>query len=265
MEPWITCTLPKQRTARLFVGSPLRRRSVLAAAGIVTILSAIVRSALASGTVQEQIALLLTKAQPVGVTFSDGTTQWTGQTVFVGKLANGVVLVKTTFLALDTDGASKEIRGCDSTAQRETALLDSEGKPTDANAIPYFVLPWCGGAFNKARCRKDPPYRQLGLDKGDLAAVIVGGKIEFAIAADLGPEKHFGEGSVELHRRLGHETVGMNRADPKCAKNESLDGEVIFVVFPGSNKKWLPMDKITKKGSDLLRLQLGGVGQLVEK
>jgi hypothetical protein len=29
---------------------------------------------------------------------------------------------------------------------------------------------------------------------GNLAAVIVGDTVAFAIAADLGPEKHFGEG-----------------------------------------------------------------------
>jgi hypothetical protein len=124
------------------------------------------------------------------------------------------------------------------------------------------VLPWCGNASNRAKCKKNPPYKQLGLGKGNLAAVIFGDKVAFAIAADLGPEKHFGEGSVELHRRLGHETVGINRANPKCAKNESLDGEVIFVVFPGSNNRWLPTDAMTKKGSALLRLQLSPDGNL---
>jgi len=53
--------------------------------------------------------VLLQKARPAVVTFSDGTTQWKGQTVSVGKLANGVVIVKARHMTLDTDGASQEI------------------------------------------------------------------------------------------------------------------------------------------------------------
>lgn len=189
--------------------------------------------------------------QPAAVTFSDGTTQWKGQTVFVGKLAHGVVIVQARHMSLDTDGASHAIRACDRTAQPGTALMTPQGEPTDANVIPYFVLPWYGGAANKQQCKANPPYRQLGLRKGNLAAVISGDKIAFAIAADLGPEKQFGEGSVELHRRLGHETVGKHPTNPKCAKDELLNTEVIFVVFPGSNERWLPADAIAEKGRTL--------------
>ena len=81
--------------------------------------------------------------------------------------------------------------------------------------------------------------------------MISGDKIVFAIAADLGPEKQFGEGSVDLHRRLGHETVGKHPTNPKCANDESLNAEVIFVVFPGSNDRWLPADAIAEKGMAL--------------
>src|SRR5262249_28321119 len=151
--------------------------------------------------------VLLERVQPVVMTFSDGTHQWTGQTAFVGKLDNDVVVVKARFLTLDTDGASKEIRACDPTSQPDTALPDLNGGPNDANAIPYFVLPGCGDALNVEKCKANPPYRQLGLAKGDLAAVISDNKTAFAIAADVGPEKHFGEGSVALHRGLGHEAV----------------------------------------------------------
>jgi hypothetical protein len=205
----------------------------------------------AYGSPQDDAAVLLQKAQPAAVTFSDGTTWWKGQTVSVGKLANGVVIVKARHMTLDTDGASQEIRACDKTAQAGTALMTPQGRPTDANAIPYFVLPGCGGAANRERCTANPPYRQLGLRKGNLAAVISGEKIAFAIAADLGPEKQFGEGSVELPRRLGHETVGKHPTNPRCAKDESLNAGVIFVIFPGSNDKWLPADAITEKGSTL--------------
>jgi hypothetical protein len=205
--------------------------------------------------------MLLQKAQPSAVTFSDATTQWKGQTVFVGKLDNGIVIVKARHMTLDTDGASQEIRACDRTAQPGTALTTPQGRPTDANVIPYFVLPWCGGAANRERCKANPPHRQLGVGKGNLAAVISGDKVAFAIAADLGPEKQFGEGSVELHRQLGHETVGEHPTNPKCAKNESLNAEVIFVVFPGSNDKWLPADAIAEKGRTLWNRLLQSSGR----
>lgn len=201
---------------------------------------------------KDDVSRLLTNSRPAVVIFSDGSGAWTGQTASVSRLNSGeAVIVRSKFLTLDTDGASKEIRSCDSTAQAETALSDSKGKPTDANAIPYFVLPWCGAAANKAECRKNPPYRQLGLQKGDLAAVIAEDKLVFAIAADLGPEKHFGEGSVQLHRQLGHETVGKDARNPKCAKNESMSSEIFIVVFPKSNNKWLSKEDIDKKGQAL--------------
>ncbi|MEW6185849.1 MAG: glycoside hydrolase family 75 protein [Thermodesulfobacteriota bacterium] len=194
---------------------------------------------------------MLQKAKPAVIHFSDDTIRWQGQTVFVGKLDNEVVIVKASYMTLTTDGATGEIRACDRTAQAETALRGPVGKPIDANAIPYLVLPWCGGAADRKKCKAHPPYRQLGLQMGDLAAVITGEKIAFAIAADLGPEKRFGEGSIELHRRLGHETIGKDPADPRCAKNESLNSEVVLVIFPGSNDRWLPADELEKKGRAL--------------
>jgi hypothetical protein len=201
---------------------------------------------------KNDVSNLLVKSKPAVVTFSDGSSSWTGQTDSVSRLDNGkAVIVRSKFLTLDTDGASKEIRSCDSTAQAGTALSDSNGKPTDADVIPYFVLPWCGGATNKTKCKANPPYRQLGLQKGDLAAVISGDKLAFAIAADIGPEKHFGEGSVELHRQLGHETVGKSSINSKCAKNESMSSEVFIVVFPKSNSKWLSKNDIDIKGQKL--------------
>jgi hypothetical protein len=214
-------------------------------------LSLLCFSVAARGSPQDDVAVLLQNAEPAIVTFSDGTTRWTGQTVSVSRLDNGVVLVKASHMTLDTDGASQEIRACDKTSQPDTALTDPQGKPTDANVIPYIVLPWCGGAANRQKCRANPPHRQLGLRKGNLAAVVVGDKIAFAIAADLGPEKRFGEGSVALHRQLGHETVGKHPTNPRCAKDESLNAEVVIVVFPGSNERWLPAGAIAQQGSTL--------------
>ena len=207
---------------------------------------------ISAASTKDDVSKLLVKSKPAAVTFSDGHSAWTGQTDSVSRLDNGkAIIVHSKFLTLDTDGASKEIRSCDPTAQASTALSDPKGNPTDANEIAYFVLPWCGDAADKTKCKANPPYRQLGLQKGDLAAVISGNKLAFAIAADVGPEKHFGEGSVELHRQLGHDTVGKNSRNPKCAINESMPSEVFIVVFPKSNKKWLSKKDIDKKGEEL--------------
>src|SRR5258708_1760888 len=86
-------------------------------------------SAMATELPHEYAARLLEKAQPAQVTFSDGSKKWTGQTIVVGKLDNGVIIVKDSSLALDTDGASASIRGCDRTSQPDTALTDSKGSP----------------------------------------------------------------------------------------------------------------------------------------
>lgn len=217
---------------------------------------------IASASPQEDVSRLLTKSQPAVVVFSDGTTAWEKETISVFSLGKDkAVIVHSKSLALDTDGASKEIRSCDPDAKPGTALPDLKGNPTDANSIPYFVLPWCGDAKDKNKCKEKPPYVQLGLQKGDLAAVISGDKITFAIAADVGPEKKFGEGSVQLHRQLGHETVGKDASNLKCAANISMSSDVFIVVFPKSNKKWLPKEEIEKNGLKLWETLLSNENQ----
>lgn len=217
-----------------------------------TIAALCLPSAIAAASPQDDVSRLLVRSKPAAVTFSDGGSAWTGQTAAVSRLDSGkAIIVQAKFLALDTDGASSEIRECDSTAQKDTALSGPKGEAVDANAVAYFVLPWCGEAANKSACKANPPYRQLGLQKGDLAAVVSANRLAFAIAADLGPEKHFGEGSVQLHRMLGHETVGKNPLEPQCAKNESSPSAVFIVAFPQSNDKWLPPEEIERKGREL--------------
>jgi hypothetical protein len=129
------------------------------------------------------------------------------------KLEGGQLYYES-LLDLDTDGSSFNTQ--DPTGQSDTSLHQPDGKPVDSNAVPFFVLP---GGFET----------QFGIKLGDIAAVIFKDKVEFAVFADHGPRKKLGEGSIALHRSLGHETIRGGKLH-----DEAIDAEVITIVFPGS-------------------------------
>jgi hypothetical protein len=121
-------------------------------------------------------------------------------------------------LELDTDGS--RFHKQDPTGQGDTSLHDAKDRPVDANRAPYFVLP-CHGFCDK-----------FGIKLGDIAAVVYKDRIEFAVFADCGPAHKLGEGSMALHRALGHETVIGRKLH-----NDGIDSGVITIVFPGSGKQ----------------------------
>ena len=124
-----------------------------------------------------------------------------------------------SLLNLDTDGSVYYAQ--DSQGQNCTSIQNNDGSPIDADFVPYFVLP------------EREFYQQFGVRLGDVAAVIYRGKIEFAVFADeyggQDAEEQLGEGSIALHRALGHETI----IDGKLI-DEAIDEDVITIVFPGS-------------------------------
>jgi hypothetical protein len=207
-------------------------------------------NAASTDTSENAFKKLEDQAVPVKMAFSDGTDQWESAVRSVRKLPSGVILVRVRHLSLDTDGASAEVRACDKTAQAATSLSDPTGKPTDANAIGYFVLPDCTKDSGTS-CKTNRPETQLRLRLGNLAAVIADGHLAYAIAADHGSEKHISEGSVELHRQLGHETVGKVPSKPQCAANQSLEKETLLAIFPNSGGKWRPQAEIETSGAAL--------------
>ena len=196
---------------------------------------------------------IVLRAAPARVEFSDRSTTWNSPTTFVGTIEPGVVVITSRYMALDTDGAPRQIRACDPSSSPNTSLRDPSGKAIDANAISYFVLPGCEDATDRKRCEQNPPYKQLGVWLGNVAAVLVRDKVAFAIAADFGPEKQFGEGSIELHRQLGHETVGKHPTNLACAKDESLEAMTTFVIFLDAKAKWLSKTDIEKEASSRWR------------
>jgi hypothetical protein len=88
----------------------------------------------------------------------------------------------------------------------------------DATQIPYFVLP---PSVSRSTAG--------GAHLGDLAAVynLRNGKVAYAIFADTGPEGYLGEGSIALNQVLGIRASGF-------PVTGGQDGEVVYVVFPGS-------------------------------
>jgi hypothetical protein len=134
-----------------------------------------------------------------------------GKAIF--KLEGGE-LYYDSLLDLDTDGS--RFAAQDATGQSDTSLHQPNGKPVDSDVVPFFVLP---GSFGEHQ----------GFRLGDVAAVIFKDKVEFAVFADHGPSKKLGEGSIALHRSLGHETIRGGKLH-----DEAIDADVITIVFPGS-------------------------------
>jgi hypothetical protein len=122
-------------------------------------------------------------------------------------------------LNLDTDGSIYYAQ--DAQGQAQTSIENADGSPVDSNSVPYFVLP------------EKNFYQRFGIRLGDVAAVIYKNKIEFAVFADEYGHQHIeeqlGEGSIALHRALGHETIIGGKL-----VNEAIDEGVITIVFPAS-------------------------------
>lgn len=160
------------------------------------------------------------------------------------KLTGGELYFDSV-LNLDTDGSIYYAQ--DAQGQAQTSIENADGSPVDSNTIPYFVLP------------EKNFYQRFGIKLGDVAAVIYKSKIEFAVFADEYGHQHLeeqlGEGSIALHRALGHETI----IDGKLI-DEAIDWGVITIVFPASGVEGDAQtpEKIRAIGKRLFRA-LGGI------
>ena len=151
-------------------------------------------------------------------------------------------------LDLDTDGSIFS----EGDAHRGDTSLQNGDSGIDANAIPFYVLPL--GSFTGNR----------GISLGDVGVVIREKKAVIALFADFGPRTKVGEGSIELHRRLGFERIKPNGK----VIDVGIDAPVVTIVFPGSGQEWTSginlkfpiadvMEKAEAKGKELF-LALGG-------
>lgn len=135
-------------------------------------------------------------------------------------------------MGLDADGSPYSQKTPGKTDQAQTSLRYSlPGKPSiNADSVPYVVIPL--GGFDKS----------LGVQVGDVAAVVYGPKRVFAVVADKGPKCKLGEGSIQLHELLGHTVCKMRAPNGDCVKlrDEGIENDVLYFLFPGTHKDLLP-------------------------
>jgi hypothetical protein len=127
---------------------------------------------------------------------------------------------------LDVDCDGKQSPACnlqtDPSYQSQTAGVDSTGKPLDAAALPYIVVPGASSKWN---------FNNSGIAMGTVGAVIYNGKIQYGIVGDIGPKTIIGEASYAMAR-----DVGIN-PNPSTG---GIGSGVTYVIFTG------PTAKVTK-------------------
>jgi hypothetical protein len=98
----------------------------------------------------------------------------------------------------------------------QTAFQQSDGKPLNAEKLPYVVVPSPGTLWN---------YTSSDIRGGGVVAVIHGGSVQYAVVGDTGPAGIIGEASYATALALGIP------ADP--ARGGTASG-VTYILFKGS-------------------------------
>ncbi|HKG58357.1 MAG TPA: glycoside hydrolase family 75 protein [Pyrinomonadaceae bacterium] len=151
-------------------------------------------------------------------------------------------------MGLDADGSPYSRNTPGQTDQPETSYRYAvPGKPSvDADKVPFIVIPQGGFDAN------------LGVEVGDVAAVIYEGKVSYALVADLGPKCKIGEGSIQLHEELGHKVCRARNAAGECTNlnNLGIGSGVLYFIFPSSKITGLTpanaVQRIREEGERLL-------------
>jgi hypothetical protein len=185
-----------------------------------------------------------------------------GPHVFVQVAAQDLFSVRFRDLNEDNDGDTPDsIRRQDPTSQRTTSFTQANGRALNSVDVPYYVEPL-------------GPFRSnMGTGQGDIAAFLrpmPNGDVNlaFAICGDLGPRNKWGEGSIALHRALGHNPIDANGRLHDSAITVLNNGApgLVAIVFEGSAAKInalkaqgqaLTEANIYALGMDLFRAQGG--------
>lgn len=139
------------------------------------------------------------------------------------RLKGGVVFFDAK-MGLDTDGAP--LLYPDATHQSETSLQYQIPGNISINSdrVPFIVIPL--GGFQK----------DLGVELGDIAAIVYNNKRVYGVVADQGPKCKIGEGSIQLHEKLGHRVCLSRDTQGNCTKvkDVGISGNVLYFIFPGT-------------------------------
>jgi hypothetical protein len=100
--------------------------------------------------------------------------------------------------------------------QEQTAYSQSDGKPLNAEKLPYIVVPTASSIWD---------HTSSGIRGGSVAAVIHANKVQYAVVGDSGPSGIIGEASYATAHALGIPT------DP--AGGGAASG-VTYIVFKDS-------------------------------
>ncbi|WP_435847737.1 glycoside hydrolase family 75 protein [Streptomyces fumanus] len=105
-----------------------------------------------------------------------------------------------------------------------TACPGSDGRPLDAERLPYIVVPGPDARWD---------HRAHGVRCGSVAAVVYRDRVRYAVVGDVGPRGVIGEGSYALAESLGI------RTDPRTG---GVPSGVTYIVFGDSRAE--PVDDV---------------------
>ncbi|BCM89764.1 hypothetical protein IAD21_01611 [Abditibacteriota bacterium] len=154
------------------------------------------------------------------------------------RLPDGTLFIDAD-LDTDADGSPRALEIDPDSGQLPTSFNfdNEEGQRqyVDAENVPYIVLPL---RF----------YKDMGIQLGDVAAVIWQGRLVYAIFADEGPKDLIGEGSIALTEALGFDPWEMR--DGRLQIVNGIEDHVLMFVFPRSAPDDLTPENINQKTID---------------
>ena len=151
------------------------------------------------------------------------------------RLPDGTLYIDAD-LDTDADGSPRSLEIDPDWGQLPTSLSfpNETGQRhwVDAEKVPYIVLPL---EF----------YKEMGVELGDVAAVIWRGRLVYAIFADEGPKELIGEGSLALSEALGFDPWEERGGTMQIVNG--IESDVLMIVFPRSAPQGLTPENINQK------------------
>ncbi|GAA3985253.1 glycoside hydrolase family 75 protein [Streptomyces marokkonensis] len=139
-------------------------------------------------------------------------------------------------LDVDCDGRPGDRcnSGTDPYFSSATAYTQSDGRPLDAESLPYVVVPAPSDIWD---------HREHDVHGGSVAAVVYGDRVRYAVVGDVGPRDLIGEASYAAAQSLGIP------ADPHGGGTAS---GVTYIVFEGSDVEPLEDRAAAEKAGERL-------------